>query len=49
MGYNFFTDNTGLSSFVYSLAIVGSKICQIPPNSEKIRIYSRSRYPRSSM
>jgi len=34
--------NTGLSIFI-RLVVVGSQICEVPWNSEKIGIYSRSR------
>jgi len=39
MGYNFVA---GGSIFVH-LAVVGSQICEIPRNSERIRTYSISR------
>jgi len=46
MGYNSVTDNTA------RLAAVGSPICEIPQNSERIRVYSSSSlkgHPRSSI
>jgi len=42
MGYNSVADNTGPSIFIRSV-VVGSQICEIPRNSEKIRTYSMSR------
>jgi len=44
MRCSFVTDNTGLSSFVYSHCwLVASQIFKITQNSEKIRTYSNSR------
>jgi len=41
MGYTSVVDSAGLSSI--RLAAVGSQICEIPQNSDRIRTYSRSR------
>jgi len=41
MGYNSVADNTGPSSFRF--AVVGTQICEIPQNSERIWTYNSSR------
>jgi len=50
VAYNVDADSTGVAGTLFiRLAVVASKICEIPRNCRKIRTYTVQGYPRSSM